>query len=118
MKFPCGCQLAGVPGVERYVCRHQAWMAKDAVAGSVTTKGEREIRLARVKENVARMERLVGWLTFFRQPGEVGVGDTARRFNMRTCKKPQLHRLLKRLIEACDCKDEDAIPRLNQRFPY
>ena len=115
MKFPCGCQLPGVPGVERYVCRHQAWLAEDAIAGKVTTRDE---RLARAKENVARIDRLVGWLTFFRRPGEVGVGDTAHRMNMRTCKKPQLHGLLKRLLEACDCNREDAVKRLNQRWPY
>lgn len=75
-------------------------------------------RRARVKEATERTQRLIGWLTFFRLPGDAGIGDTAHRLNKRSCKSPDAHALLTRLLTMCSCSRSDAVVRLNKEHPY
>jgi hypothetical protein len=75
-------------------------------------------RITRVKAAVAATERLVSWLRFLRHPSDRGIGDTAHRLNMRSCKSPDAHEALSRLLKQCGCKREDAVAILNQRWPY
>lgn len=79
---------------------------------------EQQERVAKVEENKARTQRLIGWLTFFRLPGDAGIGDTAHRLNKRSCKSPDAHALLTRLLSQCACQPADAVARLNAEHPY
>jgi hypothetical protein len=79
-------------------------------------KSQRRIELA--QKNKARTERLIDWLAFFRLPGEIGIGDTARRLNMQSCKSPDAHELLTRLLKQCSCTPADAVARLNKEHTY
>ncbi len=79
---------------------------------------EQQERVAKVEENKARTQRLIGWLTFFRLPDEIGIGDTAHRLNKRSCKSPDAHALLTRLLTMCSCSRSDAVAKLNKEHPY
>lgn len=79
---------------------------------------EQQERQQRVQESRQRTERLIGWLTFFRLPGDAGIGDTAHRLNKRSCKSPDAHAQLKRLLTMCSCSRADAVVRLNKEHPY
>lgn len=72
----------------------------------------------RIEEARARTDRLIGWLTFFRIPDEIGIGDTAHRLNKRSCKSPDAHALLTRLLTMCSCSRSDAVAKLNEDHPY
>ena len=79
---------------------------------------EQQERVAKVEENKARTQRLIGWLTFLRLPDDRGVGDTAHRLNKRACKSPDAHAQLKRLLTMCSCSRSDAVAKLNAEHPY
>lgn len=79
---------------------------------------EQQERQERVKQATERTQRLIGWLTFFRLPGDAGIGDTAHRLNKRSCKSPDAHALLTRLLTMCSCSRADAVVRLNKDHPY
>lgn len=85
--------------------------------GKLLTVKQQE-RLELVEQRKARTLRVIGWLTFFRLPADRGVGDTARRLNMRSCKSPDAHAAIKRLLAQCACKQVDAVSRLNSEHPY
>lgn len=88
----------------------------DAPGNLLTLKTEE--RRSRIEEARKRTERLIGWLTFFRLPGEVGIGDTASRLKEAAARSPDAHALLKRLLSTCACKPPDAIAKLNAEHPY
>lgn len=88
----------------------------DAPGNLLTLKTEE--RRARIEEARKRTERLIGWLTFFRLPGDTGIGDTAHRLNMRSCKSPDAHAQLKRLLTMCSCSRSDAVAKLNAEHSY
>ena len=132
MTEPCSCPIAG--WCDRHkVKKHKVWhqlcqshddyrKAWDKGRGpgqprKPLTRDQLE-RKERVKQSVARDDRLLGWLAFFRHPGEVGVGDTARRLNMQSCKSPDAHELLTRLLKQCSCTPADAVAKLNKEHPY
>ena len=75
-------------------------------------------RKERIKQSVARTQRLINWLTFFRHPEDRGVGDTAHRLNVPSYKSLDALALLKRLLAQCSCSKEDAIAKLNKDYPY
>lgn len=79
---------------------------------------EQQERVAKVEENKARTQRLIGWLTFFRHPGEAGVGDTAARLKQIATRSPDAHTLLERLLKRCACTPADAVAKLNAEHPY
>lgn len=79
---------------------------------------EQQERQERVKQATERTQRLIGWLTFFRLPGDRGVGDTAKRLNMRSGKSSDAHALITRLLKQCSCTPADAVARLNAEYPY
>lgn len=88
----------------------------DAPGNLLTLKTEE--RRVRIEEARKRTERLIGWLTFFRLPGDAGIGDTAHRLNKRSYKSPDAHALLTRLLTMCSCSRADAVVRLNKEHPY
>lgn len=79
---------------------------------------EQQERVAKVEENKARTQRLIGWLTFFRLPEDRGIGDTASRLKQAATHSPDAHALLKRLLAQCACQPADAVARLNEDHPY
>jgi len=85
--------------------------------GKLLTLDQQE-RVALVEQRTARTQRLIGWLTFFRASDDRGVGDTAHRLNMRSCKSPDAHAQLKRLLTMCSCSRSDAVAKLNAEHPY
>ena len=79
---------------------------------------ERIARRARVLAAREKTNRLITWLRFFRQPQDIGVGDTANRLRMLASKPSEIHNLIKRLMDQCDCQPVDAIARLNADHKY
>ncbi len=75
-------------------------------------------RKERIREATERTKRLISWLTFFRMSHDRGIGDTAHRLNMRSCKSPDAHAAIKRLLAQCSCTTTDAVARLNAEHPY
>jgi hypothetical protein len=103
------------------VALRQRMMEHHAKREYVAVKGrtpEQQERIERVSQSNARTQRLIGWLTFFRLPGDAGIGDTAHRLNKRSCKSPDAHALLTRLLTMCSCSRADAVVRLNKEHPY
>lgn len=83
------------------------------------TPDEKEARRARVKAASAEERRLIGWLTFFRAPGERGIGDTALRMSQLAWRRsPTIKSLVDGLMKQCACKRLDAVDRLNAEHPY
>lgn len=132
MSEPCTCPLAGwcnrhnvdKPKVWHQLCQtrdnyRKAW-DNGRGPGQPTkplTPAQFE-KQQRVKESRKRTDRLIGWLTFFRHPDEQGVGDTAERLNMRSCKSPDAHALIKRLMCTHSCTSAIAVSMLNREYPY
>lgn len=129
---PCSCPIAGWcdrHNVKKHKVWHQLCQTHDdyrkawddgrgpGQSRKPLTRAQLE-RKELVEQRKARTLRLIGWLTFFRLPGESGVGDTARRLNMRSCKSPDAHAAIKRLLAQCACKQADAVARLNAEHPY
>jgi hypothetical protein len=79
---------------------------------------EQQERVAKVEENKARTQRLIGWLTFLRLPDDRGVGDTASRLLPTGKQSPYAGALIKRLLAQCACKPPDAVAKLNAEHPY
>ena len=79
---------------------------------------ERAARRARIKAAAARQRRLISWLQFFRHPEDIGLGDTAHRLNMRSCRHPDVHAMLEQLLKQCSCSHTDAVDRLNEKHSY
>ncbi len=89
----------------------------DAPGNLLTLKTEE--RRARIEEARKRTERLIGWLTFFRAPGERGIGDTALRMSQLAWRRsPTIKSLVDGLMKQCACKRLDAVSRLNKEHPY
>lgn len=83
------------------------------------TPDEKEARRARIKAASAEERRLIGWLTFFRAPGERGIGDTALRMSQLAWRRsPTIKSLVDGLMKQCACKRLDAVSRLNKEHPY
>lgn len=80
--------------------------------------GEPSERTARIQSRAAATRRLISWLRFLRHPEDTGIGDTAHRLNMRSCKSPDAHAALSRLLKQCNCKTVDAVSRLNDQYPH
>lgn len=101
--------------------KREAWQryfhGGDEPPGKLLTLKQQE-RAERIKQNAARTDRLIGWLTFFRHPSEAGIGDTASRLKQAATHSPDAHALLKRLLAQCACQPADAIARLNEDHPY
>lgn len=79
---------------------------------------EKERRRQRVIEATERKARLISWLTFFRVPEDRGIGDTAHRLIMKSCKSPDAHRQLEALLKQCSCRRVDAVAKLNTEWSY
>lgn len=127
---PCECELAG------YCSRHSvkkskhwhrlcqthaayraAWDRGDG-PGQTGNLSERLERRARIIEAVEKQERLIGWIKSCRQPGDEGVGDTASRLRAMASRPSEIHTLIRRLMQQCDCQPADAVALLNRDHPY
>ena len=129
---PCTCPLAGWcdrHGMDKPTVWHKLCQSKDNYLAAwdegrgpgQPLKPLTPAQLAtqdRIKQARLRTQRLIGWLTFFRHPSDTGIGDTAHRLNKRSCKSPDAHALLKRLLTMCSCSRSDAIAKLNKEHPY
>ena len=98
---------------ERY---RQAW-DEGRGPGQTRTVDARESRRERITTRTARNARLRGWVSFFRIDGECGLGDTTWRLK-RAAKSRSLKDDLRQLMRVCSCKDDQAIAKLNQLYPY
>jgi hypothetical protein len=129
MTTPCECPLAG--WCERHkvskgsnwhkLCQtrdnyRQAW---DEGRGPGQTKvvEEREERRKRVLERVAYSQRLRGWVTWFKQPTDEGIGDTLARV-IKLSGKRAIKKELCCMQRQCGCKVKDATAELNKQYPY
>lgn len=104
------------------VALRQRMMEHHAKREYVAVKGrtpEQQERIERVSQSNARTQRLIGWLTFFRAPGERGIGDTALRMSQLAWRRsPTIKSLVDGLMKQCACKRLDAVSRLNKEHPY
>jgi hypothetical protein len=133
----CQCKEHGFcPRRNAYVPRHQWKQCQegrveyvDAVISALQEKVEyaarkalsdekKEERRKRVVEAKERKTRLISWLKFLRIPEDSGIGDTAHRLNMKSCKSPDAHEQLESLLKQCSCRRIDAVTRLNTEYPY
>lgn len=94
-----------------------AW-EKGTGPGQTEKLAARMERRAKVVAAREKTERLIGWLTFLRQPQDDGVGDTANRLKMLASNPSDVHTAIKRLMSQCSCQPVDAIARLNREWPY
>lgn len=99
-------------------CSKCGWRMFGAVVDCPRCSDASRQRRDRVAKAVAKRARLIGWLQFFRLPSEDGIGDTAHRLNMRSCRHPDAHAELHRLLSQCSCERIDAVARLNREHPY
>ena len=74
-------------------------------------------RSARVKLAVAKRERLIGWLKFFRIATDAGLGDTVMRLK-RLAGKRAIKDDIRQVERMCSCQTKDAIQKLNEQHPY
>jgi len=79
---------------------------------------EQREKKERIQEAAAKQQRLIGWLSVLRRPGERGAGDTAHRLCMRACRAPDASEALQRLLKQCSCTRVDAVAKLNQQWPW
>lgn len=130
---PCECPLAGYctrhkvtkPNGWHKLCQtresyFRAWEEGRGPGQKPNT--DKEIRRKRIEYKIQQRQRLISWLTFYGMyfyPSDRGVGDTVHRLNMKSCKHPELHKLLTDLIALCStCKHRDAITELNNKYSY
>jgi hypothetical protein len=73
-------------------------------------------RKASVAERKARSQRMIGWVMFFRHPGERGLGDTLQR--LKSMAPKQLKIELAKMQKECACRTLDAVKMWNERHPY
>lgn len=86
--------------------------------GKLLTLDQQE-RVALVEQRTARTQRLIGWLTFLRTPGERGIGDTALRLLQQAERRsPDAKAAIVRYLKQCACRRVDAVRRLNAEQPY
>lgn len=74
-------------------------------------------RRQRVRENAARLQRLVGWLWLLRHESDRGAGDVAVRL-LSAASGREIERWLTRLLKQCACPTDAAAAVLNERHPY
>lgn len=90
----------------------------DCVCGNVfEASSKANDRHHRIQREVARWARVVGWLKFFSQPGEVGAGDTYSRLKQ-TAGDREIARVLAELGARYSCCGKEAVQNLNERWPY
>jgi hypothetical protein len=127
---PCECELAGYCNrhsvkkskhwhrlCQTHVAYRAAWDRGDG-PGQTEKLAARVERRAKVVAAREKTDRLIGWLTFLRQPQDDGVGDTANRLKMLASNPSDVHTAIKRLMSQCSCQPVDAIARLNREWPY
>ena len=128
----CTCQLAG--WCDRHnMKKHATWHklcqshedyreAWDAGRGPGQERKpltpEQAAKKARIKEAVERQQRLIGWLSLLRHPGERGAGDTAQRMVAKRERPSDATAALERLLKQCSCSRVDAVARLNRDWPW
>jgi len=127
---PCECELAGYcsrHSVKKHAHWHRlcqtrpeyraAWDRGDGPGQTehLTARMERHAKAVAARE---KTDRLIVWLKSCRQPGDEGVGDTASRLRAMASKPSDIHTLIKRLMQQCDCQPADAVALLNRDHPY
>lgn len=85
--------------------------------GQLPAKGRRTARRVRISQRAAQRRRLIEWLTFFRTPGEAGLGDTLARFRAIATGR-QIDDHMRQLQKICSCKRQEATEYLNDKYPY
>lgn len=130
MSTGCECPLAGYCdrhksrkiGRLHHLCQHddRYWdmWERGIGPGQSEQVAAREARQARVIAARAKTNRLIGWIKSCRQPGDAGVGDTASRLRAMASRPSDIHTLIKRLMQQCDCQPADSIARLNADHKY
>lgn len=78
------------------------------IAAGVTTQ-------AQTKKNTRDHSRLINWIRWLRQPGEIGVGDTVERL-LANVGGRKLKQKLEQLGMNCGCPGRQSW--LNRKFPY
>lgn len=81
----------------------------------LSARMERRSRVVAAKQ---KTDRLIGWIKSCRRPGDEGLGDTASRLRAMASRPSEIHTLIRRLMQQCDCQPADAVARLNKEHPY
>jgi len=75
-------------------------------------------RRAKVVAAREKTDRLIVWIKSCRRPGDEGLGDTASRLRAMASRPSEIHTLIRRLMQQCDCQPADAVALLNRDHPY
>lgn len=67
---------------------------------------------------ITRLKRVIEWLYAFRIPEDRGIGDTAARLITKTTETTDVYNEIDSLLKRCECTYEDAITKLNKKYPY
>ena len=133
MSSPCDCPLAGYckrHNLKKSEHWHHLCLTKEKYRAAwdegigpgqnsplLTT--EQLEKKTRIQEKVATRNRLIGWLTFFKQKTDSGVGDTAFRLLQQANRRsPTIKLEIVTLMKQCSCSRVNAVEQLNKQYPY
>lgn len=94
-----------------------AW-EKGTGPGQTEKLAARMERRAKVVAAREKIDRLIVWIKSCRRPGDEGLGDTASRLRAMASRPSEIHTLIRRLMQQCDCQRADAVALLNRDHPY